>query len=55
MTCIDPTLEKSYCDGIEGIKGKFGLGLSIVKQSLELYGYNIKVSNEEKGVLFEIE
>ena len=23
MTCIDPTLEKSYCDGIEGIKGKF--------------------------------
>ena len=38
----------------KGIKGKFGLGLSIVKQSLELYGYKIKVSNQEKGVLFEI-
>ena len=38
----------------KGIKGKFGLGLSIVKQSLNLYNYNIKVSNQEKGVLFEI-
>ncbi len=38
----------------KGIKGKFGLGLSIVKQSLNLYNYNIKAINKEKGVLFEI-
>lgn len=38
-----------------GIKGNFGLGLSIVKNSLELYGYKIKVENKDKGVLFTIE
>ena len=38
-----------------GIKGNFGLGLSIVKNSLELYGYNIKVENKDNGVLFTIE
>jgi len=53
---IDESLIKDiFTQYKKGIKGKFGLGLSIVKQSLELYGYNIKVSNEEKGVLFEIE
>ena len=39
----------------KGIKGKFGLGLSIVKQSLSLYNYSINVSNQNAGVLFEIE
>ena len=39
----------------KGIKGKFGLGLSIVKKSVELYGYQISVENKEKGVLFKIE
>ena len=39
----------------KGMKGKFGLGLSIVKESVELYGYKIKVNNLKKGVLFEIE
>ncbi len=38
-----------------GIKGNFGLGLSIVKNSLELYGYKIKVENKDNGVLFTIE
>lgn len=38
-----------------GIKGNFGLGLSIVKNSLELYGYKIKVENKDNGVLFIIE
>lgn len=38
-----------------GIKGNFGLGLSIVKNSLELYGYKIKVENIDNGVLFTIE
>lgn len=39
----------------KGIKGKFGLGLSIVKKSVELYGYKISVENKEKGVLFKIQ
>lgn len=53
---IDDTLIKDiFTQYKKGIKGKFGLGLSIVKQSLNLYNYNIKVSNEEKGVLFVIE
>jgi len=38
----------------KGMKGKFGLGLSIVKKSLELYDYKISVKNKEKGVLFKI-
>lgn len=39
----------------KGIKGKFGLGLSIVKKSVELYGYKIIVENKDKGVLFKIQ
>lgn len=39
----------------KGNKGNFGLGLSIVKKSLELYDYKISVKNEKKGVLFKIE
>ena len=39
----------------KGMKGKFGLGLSIVKKSVELYDYRISVENKEKGVLFKIE
>lgn len=39
----------------KGIKGKFGLGLSIVKKSVELYDYKISVENKEKGVLFKIQ
>lgn len=39
----------------KGMKGKFGLGLSIVKKSVELYDYRISVENKEKGVLFKIQ
>lgn len=54
-----PNIEENLIKDIftqykKGIKGKFGLGLSIVKQSLELYNYSIEVVNEEKGVLFVI-
>ena len=38
----------------KGIKGKYGLGLSIVKQSVELYGYKISAENKKEGVLFKI-
>ena len=38
----------------KGIKGQFGLGLSIVKKTLNLLGYEISVVNEKKGVSFII-
>ena len=38
----------------KGIKGQFGLGLSIVKKTLNLLGYEINVQNEKKGVSFII-
>ena len=38
----------------KGIKGEFGLGLSIVKKTLELMGYDIYIKNEKKGVSFII-
>ena len=36
----------------KGIKGEFGLGLSIVKKTIKLFGYEISVKNEKKGVTF---
>ncbi len=38
----------------KGMKGKFGLGLSIIKKSLHIMGYEITVNNERKGVTFKI-
>ena len=38
----------------KGIKGEFGLGLSIVKKTLKLMKYDIMVKNEKKGVSFII-
>ena len=38
----------------KGIKGQFGLGLSIVKKTIALVGYEITVKNEKKGVSFMI-
>ena len=38
----------------KGIKGEFGLGLSIVKKTLEIMGYDIYIKNEKKGVSFII-
>lgn len=38
----------------KGIKGEFGLGLSIVKKTLEMMGYDINIKNEKKGVSFII-
>ncbi len=38
-----------------GNKGNHGLGLAIAKQTLNLFGYNIKVENKDDGVLFIIE
>lgn len=38
----------------KGIKGQFGLGLSIVKKTLLLLGYEISVRNEKSGISFII-
>lgn len=38
----------------KGIEGKFGLGLSIIKKTILLMGYEINVKNEKKGVTFTI-
>lgn len=38
----------------KGMKGQFGLGLSIVKKTLTLFGYDISVQNEKKGISFII-
>jgi len=51
----DDLIKDIFIQYKKGIKGKFGLGLSIVKQSLNLYNYNITVKNLKKGVLFTIE
>ena len=38
----------------KGLNGMFGLGLSIVKKSLQLLDYDIKVFNVKNGVIFTI-
>lgn len=51
----DKLLKDIFTQYKKGIKGNFGLGLSIVKKCVELYDYKISVKNEKKGVLFKIE
>ena len=47
-------LEVIFTPFRKGIKGEFGLGLSIVKKTLEMMGYDINIKNEKKGVSFII-
>lgn len=54
-----PNIDDTLLEGIftpfrKGIKGEFGLGLSIVKKTLLLMNYDITVKNEKKGVSFVI-
>ena len=52
---IDPNiLNNIFTPYKKGIKGQFGLGLSIVKKTLNLLGYEINVNNEKKGISFVI-
>ena len=52
---IDPNiLDDIFTPYKKGIKGQFGLGLSIVKKTVALVGYEITVKNEKKGVSFMI-
>ena len=47
-------LEVIFTPFRKGIKGEFGLGLSIVKKTLNVMGYDITIRNEKKGVSFII-
>ena len=52
-------IDDNFLEGIftpfrKGIKGEFGLGLSIVKKTLNLIGYDILIKNQKKGVSFII-
>lgn len=47
-------LEGIFTPFRKGIKGEFGLGLSIVKKTLNLMDYDITIRNEKKGVSFII-
>jgi len=52
---IDPNiLNDIFTPYKKGIKGQFGLGLSIVRKTLELFKYEIIINNEKKGVSFII-
>ncbi len=52
---IDEELKQALFNPFKkGIKGQFGLGLSIVKKTLNLLNYDISIKNEKKGVSFII-
>mgnify|MGYP003505606775 FL=1 len=50
----DDFLEGIFTPFRKGIKGEFGLGLSIVKKTLNIMGYDVTIKNEKKGVSFTI-
>ena len=50
----EPIFDDMFTPYKKGINGQFGLGLSIVKKTLSLLGYEISVVNEKKGVNFII-
>ncbi len=50
----DNLLEGIFTPFRKGVKGQFGLGLSIVKKTLNLMNYDIFIKNEKKGVSFTI-
>lgn len=54
-----PNIDENILDNVftpykKGIKGQFGLGLSIVKKTVILLGYEISVKNEKNGISFII-
>ena len=54
-----PNIDKEVLNNIftpyeKGVKGIFGLGLSIVKKTLHFLHYDISIENEKKGVKFII-
>ena len=50
----DNLIEAIFNPYRKGVKGSFGLGLSIVKKTLNIMNYDIYIKNEKKGVSFII-
>lgn len=50
----ESTLNNIFTPYKKGIRGQFGLGLSIVHQTLKFLGYEISVKNEKNGISFII-
>ena len=50
----EDVLNSIFSPYTKGMKGQFGLGLSIVKKTLSLLGYEINIQNERIGVSFII-
>ncbi len=50
----EKTLPKIFNAYEKSMDGRFGLGMSIVKRTVDLFGYDIKAINEDDGVCFEI-
>lgn len=52
---IDDNLINSIFDPyVKGIDGNFGVGLSIVKRTMDVFGYDVRAKNLESGVAFII-
>ena len=51
----EKALENIFSPYKKGINGQFGLGLSIVRETLAFCGYEVTVKNEKKGVSFMIQ
>ena len=47
-------IEKIFLPYVKGNKGQSGLGLSIVKKTVNVFGYDITAKNIDKGVRFII-
>lgn len=48
-------IEKLFKPYEKGPKGQFGLGLSIVKRTMDLFNLTVTIKNEDKGVKFIIQ
>ena len=50
----EKVLDTIFLPYVKGEKGQSGLGLSIVKKTVNIFGYDITATNVENGVLFVI-
>lgn len=47
-------LDKIFLPYVKGKGGQSGLGLSIVKKTVNIFGYDVKAKNTDTGIMFEI-
>jgi len=53
-TIPEELLSRLFSPFVKGEKGSYGLGLTIIKSSLELNGYSVKIENSAQGVAYII-